>query len=79
MTKLQQVLLWCVIINYVIVLFWFALFTMAHDKIYRLHRRRFRLSLETFDALNWLGMGLYKVGILLLNLVPLIALTLSAK
>jgi hypothetical protein len=41
--------------------------------MYRLHSRWFQVSRETFDALHYAGMTIYKVGILLFNLVPLIA------
>jgi hypothetical protein len=37
------------------------------------------LSVEQFDALHYAGMALYKVGILLLNLVPYIALRLVGR
>jgi hypothetical protein len=37
------------------------------------------LPRETFDALNWAGMAIYKLGIILLNLVPLLALYISAR
>ncbi len=67
-------LFWCSIINYGILLVWFLVFVAAHDFIYRLHGRWFRLSVEQFDALNYVGMTIYKIGVLLLNIVPLIAL-----
>jgi hypothetical protein len=52
-----------------------ALFVFAHGWFYRLHQRWFAFSTETFDALNWAGISIYKLGIILLNLVPLIAVT----
>ncbi len=42
--------------------------------MYQLHSRWFHLSREQFDALHYASMALYKLGILLLNLVPYIAL-----
>lgn len=33
-----------------------------------------RLSVEQFDMLNIAGISIYKIGVFLLNLVPLIAL-----
>ena len=47
--------------------------------MYRLHQRWFKLSRETFDALNWAGIAVYKLGIMLLNLVPLVALYLANR
>jgi hypothetical protein len=73
-STLQSMLLWCVIINYALLIIWFVAFLLARDFIYRLHSRWFRLSVEQFDALMYGSMTVYKIGVLLLNLVPLIAL-----
>jgi hypothetical protein len=40
----------------------------------RFHGRWFRLSDEQFDALHYVGMSIYKIGILLLNLVLFLVL-----
>jgi hypothetical protein len=74
---LRHVLLWCVAINYAVLLLWFGVFTLAHDWVYRMHTRWFRLSPEMFDALNYAGLAVYKIGILLFFVVPLIALHLA--
>jgi hypothetical protein len=73
----KEWLLWSTAINYGVLLLWFLLFVVAHDWMYRLHSRWFRLSAETFDAIHYGGMAAYKLGILLLNLVPLAALYLA--
>ncbi|MDH1008480.1 hypothetical protein N5J43_23810 [Pseudomonas nicosulfuronedens] len=71
---LKPFLLYCTLINYAILLVWFAAFVLAHDFVYRLHSRWFALPVERFDALHYGGMAVYKIGVLLLNLVPLLAL-----
>nr|WP_242471008.1 hypothetical protein [Thiocystis violacea] len=68
--------MWSTIINYGFLLLWFALFILAHDGMYRLQGRWFRLSVETFDTIHYAGMAAYKLGILLLNLAPWVALHL---
>jgi len=73
---IKHVLLWCVGINYAILLIWSGVFIFAHGWMYRMHTRWFRLSVETFDAIHYAGLSIYKIGIILLNLVPLIALCL---
>ncbi len=67
-------LLWCTVINYGMLLLWFVLVALPHQWLYRLWGKWFQLSAEQFDALNFAGMSIYKIGILLFNLVPLIAL-----
>ncbi len=74
--EIEHILLWCVGLNYVLLLIWFGVFVFAHDWMYRLHGHWFKLSVETFDAIHYAGLSVYKIGVLLLNLVPLIALYL---
>ena len=64
----------CTVVNYAIISVWFLAFVFAHDWLYRLHSRWFKMTVETFDAIHYGGMAVYKVGIMLLNLGPLIAL-----
>ena len=70
----RRVLFWCTVINYGILLLWFLFFMLAHDAMYHLHGMWFHLSVEQFDMLHYAGMSVYKLGIILLNLVPYIAL-----
>jgi hypothetical protein len=74
--EIHDLLLYSLIINYLILLIWFGFFAIAHDWIYRLHTRWFNLSMQSFDTIHYSGMAVYKIGILLLNLTPLIVLCL---
>jgi hypothetical protein len=47
--EIKEGLLWCVGINYALLLIWLGVFIYAHDWLYRMHTRWFRLSVETFD------------------------------
>ncbi|AXI02962.1 DUF6868 family protein [Aquirhabdus parva] len=76
---IRGLLLWCTIINYGVLLVWFLVFTFAHEWMRHLHGRWFHFSDESFDTLHYAGMTLYKVGILLLNLIPYIALSIIVK
>ncbi|MHB8137332.1 MAG: DUF6868 family protein [Smithellaceae bacterium] len=75
-SEIKDFLLLCVILNYGCLLIWAGVFIFAHDWIYRIHGRWFKLPVETFDAIHYKGMAIYKIGIILFNLVPLIALCL---
>lgn len=55
---------------------WFAAFAGAYGWLYRLHSRWFAIARERFDAIHCGGMAVYKIGVLLMNLVPLLALQL---
>ena len=71
--ELKVILLWCVGINSSILLVWFGVFVFAHDWMYRIHGRWFRIPVESFHAAHYAGMAAYKIGILLFFLVPLLA------
>ncbi len=70
----RNFLLWCAIINFGLLIFGILLITLAHDSMYRLNSRLFRLSVEQFDAINYAWVVIFKIGILLFNLVPYIVL-----
>jgi hypothetical protein len=72
----QVCLLWCLVINYGILFLWFFVFWFGYDWMFRLHSRWFHLSQERFDSIHYASMAAYKIGILLLNLTPYIALRL---
>lgn len=73
---LRTILIWALVVNYAVLLVWFGAIVFAHDRVYRLHTRWFRLSRETFDALHYGGMAAYKIGTLLLNVAPLVGVLL---
>ncbi|MES2627058.1 MAG: hypothetical protein V4628_17355 [Pseudomonadota bacterium] len=72
--ELREFLLWSTAINYGILFVWFTVFVFAHNWIYSMHSRWFKLSIESFDSLNYAGVAIYKIGIILFNVVPLIAM-----
>lgn len=65
---------WCSVINIGILLWWFLWFTLAHDLVYRIHGKWFKMPVERFDAIHYAGMAFLKLCILVLNIVPYLAL-----
>ena len=74
----RSILLWCTVINYGVLVIWFLLYVLPHGWLYRLWGKWFHLTAEQFDTLNFAGMALYKLGILLFNVAPLAALYIAA-
>lgn len=70
----RDVFFWCLIMNVGLLLWWFLVFSLAHDWVYRIHGRWFTLSEERFDAIHYLGMVIFKIAIFMFNIVPYIAL-----
>ncbi len=76
---IRGALAWSIIINYGIILVWFMVFTLAHDWLYRFHGKWFSLSVNSFDALHYGAMAIFKTGILLFNLTPWLALCIVSR
>ena len=77
LATIKLVLLWSFAIKYGALLLWFILIAVAHDPLYRICSRWFRISVQTFDAVNYGGIAAYKTCILFFNLVPWVALNLA--
>lgn len=71
---LRHFLLWSLVVNYAVLIAWFLAFVLARGWMRRLHGRWFHLTESTFDAIHYGGMAVYKIGILLFNLAPVVAL-----
>lgn len=71
----REFFLWCLIIDYGMLVLWALFFLFARDWMRRLHGRWFRLTEEQFDLFHYGGMGLFKIFIFVFNLAPWIALT----
>jgi hypothetical protein len=65
---------WCTLINWGLLIFWWLFIWLARDLVYRVHTKWFKLSSEAFDAMHYAGMGLFKLAVIMLNLVPYLAL-----
>jgi len=76
MEMLRCFFLWCLIINVALLLNWFAFFSLAHDWLFRLHGRWFKITVERFDKVHYFGMAIFKIMIFVFNLAPYIALSI---
>ena len=73
---LKEMLMWCTIINFALMIFWFVLCISAPELVYRAQRRWFPISRETFTIVMYCFLGVYKIFFLMFNLVPYVALLL---
>lgn len=73
----RNVLLWSTFINYGCLVFWVVLMVAPHGWMHRLWGRWFGISDERFDTIQLAGIVLYKLLILVFNLVPYIALRIA--
>ena len=71
---IRDVLGWCAVINLGLLLWWGLFFMLAHDWMYRIHGKWFKLPVERFDAIHYSGMAFFKICILLFNIAPYLAI-----
>ena len=71
---IRDMLGWCIVMNWIVLAWWLLFFIIAHDWMYRIHTKWFKIPVETFDAIHYGGMGIFKAAILVFNLVPYLAL-----
>lgn len=77
---LKRTLAWSAVINYIILIVWFVAFFAAHEWLRDIHARfGFHLSADQFDFAHYMGMAVYKIGIMLFNLVPYLALRIALR
>ena len=71
---LSGLLGWCSIINIGLLLWWFLMLMFAHDFVYRLHTKWFKIPRETFDTIHYAAIAFYKIAIFIFNIIPYFAL-----
>ena len=77
--KLTAFFLWCTIINVAVLIFSVIMFILVPDFVYNTQNKLFPLPRESFDVILYAFLGLYKVFILVFNLVPYVALRIVGK
>ncbi|MDO9542140.1 MAG: hypothetical protein Q7J98_07440 [Kiritimatiellia bacterium] len=66
--------MWCTIINYGLLILMSLILISAGDWIHRLHSKWFPMPKETFNVVIYSFLGVYKIGVIIFNLVPFVAL-----
>ena len=68
--------LWCTILNGGLLILSFLICACAGDWLYRMHSRWYPMPREIFNVTIYCLVGLFKVFVLVFNLVPYIALVI---
>ncbi|ALE53187.1 hypothetical protein SP60_01510 [Candidatus Thioglobus autotrophicus] len=72
----QSFLGWSLAINIAVLLSWVLAIKYAHDYVYQVHTYWISITNESFNNIHYGGIGLYKLLIVVFNLVPYFALML---
>ena len=73
-STIREFLGWCAILNMGLLLWWWCFLVFAHDWVYKVHCRWFRMSVERFDTIHYAGISYFKILIFAFNIVPYFAL-----
>jgi hypothetical protein len=73
---LRAFFMWCSIINVALLIFSFVICATGRNLIHSFHSRIFPMSEETFYAIIYSWLGLYKIIIFTFNIIPYIALSI---
>ena len=76
MLMLTGFFMWCTILNAGLLVITSLMFLCAGDFIYRLHGRWFPMPRETFNAIMYAFIGLYKILVIVFCAVPWAALAI---
>ena len=68
--------MWCTIINGALLILSFLICACAGARVHRMHSKWFPISREAFNVAIYSFLGLYKMFILVFNLVPYVALVI---
>ncbi|MBA7698890.1 hypothetical protein ES703_107573 [subsurface metagenome] len=66
--------MWCTILNFALLLLSSLIYLCAGDWAYRIHSKWFSISRETFNVAFYSFIALYKLLVIVFNLIPYIAL-----
>ncbi len=71
---LRDALLWCTLINWAMLLFWFLILTFARSWAYKMHSKFAKITEEEFNLVHYKGGVYFKVLIFAFNFAPYLAL-----
>jgi hypothetical protein len=74
----RGMLAWSAVLNMGILLWWLLFITFAHDWVYKMHSKFFKIPVESFDTIHYDGMTLYKICIFTFFIVPYLAMRIMA-
>jgi len=75
-TTLKDFFLWCTIINAGVLIYSSLMCICLKDWIYSMHSKFFSISRDAFNVAIYSFLGVFKIFVIVFNLVPYIALAI---
>ncbi|MBE0536230.1 MAG: hypothetical protein IH624_11230 [Phycisphaerae bacterium] len=70
---------WCTVLNVGLLVFTALVLSLGRDWVYRMHSRFYPLPRDTFNVVIYSFIGVYKIVVIVFNLVPYIALSIIGQ
>ena len=77
--EIREMLGWCTLINIGLMIFSFIVIVAMRSFVYKMHSKWFPMSEATFNAIVYSYLGVYKILIIVFNLVPWLALSMMTN
>jgi TRAP-type C4-dicarboxylate transport system permease small subunit len=74
---LARVLLKCICLGFGLLLIWFILILVGGNAAFAIHSTIFDITRDQFDLMQYCGMGLTKILIIVFFVIPFIAIRLT--
>ncbi len=77
MEQLRNILFWCMVLGFAVLLIWFGMIVFAGEQFHALHVSLGTvrmLSLDLFMAANYMGIGIWKMAVTLCFAIPWLAM-----
>ena len=74
---LTRFFMWCTIMNGALLVLWSIMCVLTPDWVYRMQKKWFPFTRETFNVVIYSFLGFFKIIFLFFNLVPYIALLIA--
>ena len=71
---IRNIFAWCLVMNFGLLLLWLVMFIFAHDWIYKMHSKWYKITPDSFNAIHYGGLGIYKMIVIIFNLFPYLAM-----
>ena len=83
MEKIEKILFWCAVMGFAVMFIWGAMIIFGGKAIYSFHSNLWQMdrffSIEFFYTANLVGIGMWKMGIILLFCIPWMAMKIVGK
>jgi len=77
MEKVKDILFWCMVMGFAVLLIWFGMVAFAGEQLHALHTNLGTirgLSLDLFMSANYIGIGMWKMAVMLFFAIPWLAM-----